>query len=388
MVDSNIDNNNNNNNNNNNDNDTRIPENSVTELSSPNFNANNDNDVGEENEMIAKMFTGQNMIYLGIFIVVFWFTYISMRKSNSGSSIDTRMVDFIIFGLLIITMLFFYLKNRNVFFTEDFWKRKTTGFIEYLDEDYSFVNNVLILLGLYMVVYLLNVPMSVDNKPISITIIESIMIGLIIITGFVLFFRYILGVQLMDIITDIIRTLRGEEEQNKHKVGVEDKGGPNILIKQKEVFNIGDNKYTYKEAEAVCRVFDAEVASFDQVEKAYNDGGEWCNYGWTKGQMALFPTQKSTWKKLQKDPKHKNDCGRPGVNGGYFKNPYLKFGVNCYGVKQEHTETDMNRMKMKRISPHKRSNEDKELDKKVEEWKKNKENIVINSYNNTTWSKY
>ena len=385
MVDSNIDNNNNNNNNNNN---TRIPENSVTELSTPTFNANaNDVDVDEEDEIIAKMFTGQNMIYLGIFIVVFWFTYISMRKSNSGSSIDTRMVDFIIFGLLIITMLFFYLKNRNVFFTEEFWKKKTTGFIEYLDEDYSFVNNVLILFGLYMVVYLLNVPMSVHNKPISITIIESIMVGLIIITGFVLFFRYILGVQLMDIITDIIKTLGGEE-QKKDKVSEEDKGTPDIVIEQKEVFNVGDNKYTYKEAEAVCRVFDAEVASFDQVEKAYNDGGEWCNYGWTKGQMALFPTQKSTWKKLQKDPKHKNDCGRPGINGGYFKNPYLKFGVNCYGIKREQTETDTNRMKMNRISPHKRSKEDKEMDKKVEEWKKNKKDFMINSYNNTTWSKY
>jgi len=386
MVDSNIDNNNNNNNNINNN--TRIPENSVTELSTPTFNANaNDVDVDEEDEIIAKMFTGQNMIYLGIFIVVFWFTYISMRKSNSGSSIDTRMVDFIIFGLLIITMLFFYLKNRNVFFTEEFWKKKTTGFIEYLDEDYSFVNNVLILFGLYMVVYLLNVPMSVHNKPISITIIESIMVGLIIITGFVLFFRYILGVQLMDIITDIIKTLGGEE-QKKDKVSEEDKGTPDIVIEQKEVFNVGDNKYTYKEAEAVCRVFDAEVASFDQVEKAYNDGGEWCNYGWTKGQMALFPTQKSTWKKLQKDPKHKNDCGRPGINGGYFKNPYLKFGVNCYGIKREQTETDTNRMKMNRISPHKRSKEDKEMDKKVEEWKKNKKDFMINSYNNTTWSKY
>ena len=26
-------------------------------------------------------------------------------------------------------------------------------------------------------------------------------------------------------------------------------------------------------------------------------------------------------------------CGKPGLNGGYFSNPQLKFGVNCYGVK-------------------------------------------------------
>ena len=26
-------------------------------------------------------------------------------------------------------------------------------------------------------------------------------------------------------------------------------------------------------------------------------------------------------------------CGNPGINGGYFANPDLKFGVNCYGIK-------------------------------------------------------
>jgi len=29
----------------------------------------------------------------------------------------------------------------------------------------------------------------------------------------------------------------------------------------------------------------------------------------------------------------KRYCGKPGLNGGYFANPKLKFGVNCYGVK-------------------------------------------------------
>ena len=33
------------------------------------------------------------------------------------------------------------------------------------------------------------------------------------------------------------------------------------------------------------------------------------------------------------DPKHRYDCGLPGVNGGFFANPKLKFGINCYGIK-------------------------------------------------------
>ena len=28
---------------------------------------------------------------------------------------------------------------------------------------------------------------------------------------------------------------------------------------------------------------------------------------------------------------HENDCGRPGVNGGYIANTNAKYGVNCFG---------------------------------------------------------
>jgi hypothetical protein len=100
-----------------------------------------------------------------------------------------------------------------------------------------------------------------------------------------------------------------------------------------QVFNISNNLYTYDEAQKVCNAFDASLASYDQIESAYQNGGEWCNYGWSEGQMAYFPTQKDTWGKLQGNPKTQNACGRPGINGGYIKNPYVKFGANCYGVK-------------------------------------------------------
>jgi hypothetical protein len=70
-----------------------------------------------------------------------------------------------------------------------------------------------------------------------------------------------------------------------------------------------------------------------EIENSYNNGAEWCNYGWSEGQMAYFPTQKSTWNELQKDDRLKNICGRPGVNGGYMLNPNIKFGANCFGVK-------------------------------------------------------
>jgi hypothetical protein len=103
--------------------------------------------------------------------------------------------------------------------------------------------------------------------------------------------------------------------------------------KNQEVFNISNNLYSYEDARNLCSSYGARLATYDEVEAAYVDGGEWCNYGWSDNQMALFPTQKDTWSKLQMSKDHKHDCGRPGVNGGYIENPAFEFGANCYGTK-------------------------------------------------------
>ena len=105
----------------------------------------------------------------------------------------------------------------------------------------------------------------------------------------------------------------------------------------KQVFNIPGNYYGYDDAKTLCKAYDARLATYDEVENAYNAGGEWGNYGWSDGQMALFPTQKNTFDNLQKIPGHEHDCGRPGINGGYMANPNIKFGVNCYGYKPKIT---------------------------------------------------
>ena len=101
-----------------------------------------------------------------------------------------------------------------------------------------------------------------------------------------------------------------------------------------EVFYVSDNKFTYEDAPFVCKAYGAELATYTQIEQAYNMGAEWCGYGWSEGGLALFPTQEASWiaRASNPDPAKREQCGRPGVNGGYF-DPNLKFGVNCYGVK-------------------------------------------------------
>lgn len=118
-----------------------------------------------------------------------------------------------------------------------------------------------------------------------------------------------------------------------------------------EVFHIPNNLYTYEDAVMMCEKYDARLANYDEIEKAYNNGGNWCSYGWSKNQLALFPTQKSIYNELKKIPGHEHDCGRPGINGGYISNPNVKFGVNCYGVKPKPNANDESYMHALNHSP-------------------------------------
>lgn len=106
------------------------------------------------------------------------------------------------------------------------------------------------------------------------------------------------------------------------------------LPEEPQVFYVADNTFTYADAPSVCAAYGAELATYSQIEQAYNAGAEWCGYGWSQGGLALFPTQFKTWEKsqLEQGCSAKNACGRPGINGGYF-DPSNKFGVNCYGRK-------------------------------------------------------
>jgi len=106
-----------------------------------------------------------------------------------------------------------------------------------------------------------------------------------------------------------------------------------------EVFHVDNNTFTYDEAPAGCAAFGGTLATLEQVNEAYNDGAEWCGYGWSTGGLALFPTQRATWETLQQevDPSKRTACGRVGVNGGYF-DPSSKFGLNCYGYKPAATK--------------------------------------------------
>jgi len=151
-----------------------------------------------------------------------------------------------------------------------------------------------------------------------------------------------------------------------------------------EVYNIPGNDYVYSDAKALCAAYGSRLATYQEVESAYNKGGEWCNYGWSDKQMALYPTQQKSFDKLQTIKGHEHDCGRPGINGGYMENPSLKFGVNCYGHKPRMTNVEENLMANQQYYP--KTKKDIAMEKRVEYWKTRVKDVLVSPFNHTNWS--
>jgi hypothetical protein len=102
--------------------------------------------------------------------------------------------------------------------------------------------------------------------------------------------------------------------------------------------------------------------------------------------MALFPTQQKTYDKLQEIEGHENDCGRPGINGGFMDNDQLRFGVNCYGVKPDITDAERYRMETQPIYP--KSAKDVAMEERVNYWKERLSDILVSPFNHTSWNKW
>jgi hypothetical protein len=208
-------------------------------------------------------------------------------------------------------------------------------------------------------------------------VIVIILAGLIIVNAL----QYFFSINVTAYISDIFAPVKKVDivvDQSLYKPSPV----PEIRFK-KQVFNIPGNYYDYDNAKALCKAYGAELASYDQIEKAYNSGAEWCNYGWSANQQALFPTQKKTYDYLQTVPGHENDCGRTGVNGGYMANPKLRFGVNCYGNKPKITEEEEQLMKTTPAYPQ--TAQDIAFQKRVDFWKTKIPDILVSPFNKNTW---
>ena len=366
-------------------NNTDVSNNPVDASNNPVDASNNpvddETDIADDvTSVTSNIFTTNNMFlllwFLAIYIIVYYVLGMFFNKGSEPSNFQSslgRTLDIIFIVSFFIFIISYYTSTSKSQVESDM-KMVFNETISFLSNETSIVSILLFIITLYIVVYLFRIPMTSTTKPFFISLLESTAWISLITSIIVVTIQKIFDVNILDYLNE---TEEPEEEDQ-----------PTLPLDQDEVFNVSNNKYTYEDAQAVCTSFGAKLATYDQIEAAYNNGAEWCNYGWSDGQMAYFPTQKDTWNELQKHPKKKNNCGRPGVNGGYIDNPYVKFGINCYGKRPAPTEDDKDRLYSKQTNPIPMTAEDKELNEKIEYWKKNSKKLEINSFNNTNWSKY
>ena len=327
-----------------------------------------------------ELLSGENMSLILLFLAIYFVTYFVLgffMNPTGDQTLGTRIsriVDLVLtfFIIALIAYFFFAVDNDK---KEDYLRDKGNELKEYIESDFSPFFQVGLIVIFYLFIYLFRVPMKMGQKPALIFITESLMWLVLLAIIVVKFFIVVFDVNILDDFTQLFKIKK--EEVPAYEPPRE----------TKEVFNISNN-YTFDEAQAVCKAYGAELATYDQIEDAYTKGAEWCNYGWSANQMAFFPTQKTTWQKLQSSEKHKNNCGRPGVNGGYMGNPNLKFGINCYGEKPVASDSDKDRLALSEPTiPD--TPEDSELANKIKEWKENPDKYLrVNSFNYNKWSKH
>jgi|LauGreSBDMM110SN_4_FD.fasta_scaffold00869_7 hypothetical protein len=229
-----------------------------------------------------------------------------------------------------------------------------------------------------------------DKYKSNINILGGIMIAVFIVLVIINAVSYIFG---FNIVASLKNIFTGEptiglkvSQDGLHKPSPEQPPVVPEIRNIQQVFNIPGNYFNYDEASTLCSAYGARLASYNEIENAYKDGAEWCNYGWSADQMALFPTQTSTYEGLQKIKGHEHDCGRPGVNGGYMANPKMQFGVNCYGYKPKITKEEEELMSVS--TPYPKTEKDIMMEHQVEYWKTKLDDILVSPFNYDSWSKY
>ena len=359
---------------------------------------------------ISFFFNQFNFILIVWLLAVYFFAFVVLdmfikTELVSQNMMISKTIDFVTFSMMFILFFYYYysLSEEN-----------QTHIVYYLAEllraemknPNTIVYVVFFIIILYLFIFLFRVPRNSIERPYSIHLLESTSLIYLVMLLIIQFFNYVLGIPIVDLVYDYIYDFWKCQAPTTspptttppvcYPKPTDPKTSPpktsppaTTPPKNAEVFNISNNLYTYSDAPAVCKAMGAELATLDQIEDAHKHGAEWCNYGWSTDQMAFFPTQKDTWKRLQENNGGviNDKCGRPGINGGVM-DPKLKFGVNCFGVKPNPTDKDSIIMEAYPDKDQPLTAAQLELQKKTEEYKQLLKNMTISAFKNNQWSKW
>ena len=96
--------------------------------------------------------------------------------------------------------------------------------------------------------------------------------------------QYFLGVNITATLQDIFNKPEVDisivqEAQNDVPIDSNDDSQP-AQFGKKQVYHV-NGQFNYANAKAVCKSYNAKLASIEEMMHAYDQGADWCNYGWS-----------------------------------------------------------------------------------------------------------
>lgn len=193
--------------------------------------------------------------------------------------------------------------------------------------------------------------------------------------------------------TKEIRKTSKEEQKTIKKEKQKKIKTPKKKQNEKEVFLIYGS-FTYLEAKEICKLYNGSLATFKQLEDAFNNGANWCYWGWLDDESVAYPIQEDYWSNIEKT--HKGYCGpTAGINRIKNINLLQKFSINCYGIKPKQTKKDKENEKNLYLDINKydsltqqikKCKKEKQMIRQKELVSKLKKNVAILSFNKQKWS--
>ena len=153
--------------------------------------------------------------FLGVYIGISYF----MKPGGNGQVVagdsqpkgSSLLIDILFFAIIAYILYYAFISFQNSDSTVS--SQVIGSFTDFVDNPSSILIVIFVLVGLYVVSYLSGLSMAQGNKPISISMIESIAWLLLIVLLFVDFFKYVFGVSFEDLFDKIKAFFQGEEKK-------------------------------------------------------------------------------------------------------------------------------------------------------------------------------
>jgi len=141
-------------------------------------------------QMMEQFLTKSNVThmlwFLAIYLIIYFLLFIFYKKTSKDSERIQmgRMLDIMVFSLSSVYILSVYF-NTTRKEAEFGVSKNIVIFGEYLDNPFSLFSLICILFAFYLLIYLIQIPMTSEYKPLSISLIENLLI--ILVTVFLIF---------------------------------------------------------------------------------------------------------------------------------------------------------------------------------------------------------